>query len=85
MAEMVVVVPSETVTTGITVEGRPVLSTLTHASVASARACKRAAGGVGAGAAAGAGAGIAVAAPTSRDAAVSSLLHEYFILSRVDS
>lgn len=74
MAEMVVVVPSETVTTGVTVEGKPVLSTLTHASVASARTCRRAAGGVGAGA--GTGAGIAVAAPTRRDAAVSSWLAE---------
>lgn len=65
MAEMVVAVPSETVTTGVTVVGLPVLSTVTHASVASARAFS-AAGGVGA------RAGMAVAAPKSSEAAASS-------------
>lgn len=37
MAEMVVAAPSETVTTGVTVDGRPVESTVIHASVASAQ------------------------------------------------
>lgn len=74
MAERVVVMPSETVMTGVTVEGNPVLSTLTHASVASARTSRRAAGSVGA------GAGIALAAPTTSDAAVSSFLLDKSIL-----
>lgn len=64
MAEMVVATPSETVTTGVTVDGRPVESTVIHASVASARSCRA---GVGS------GAGTAWAALMSIAAAVSSL------------
>lgn len=74
-AERVVAAPSETVTTGVTVEGRPVLSTVTHtASVAAARAF--AAGVLGPGRLPGAVPGTAVTAPMRREAAVSSALLE---------